>query len=298
MGVGQQDILRLRRTYEAFNARDLDAVLAVAHPVVDWPDMLQRRRVIGHRSVLAYWTHQFEVIAPTVEPVDFSRLDDGRIDVTVRQVVRDPVHGDVLTDATVHHVYDFRNGLVRSMEVRDEHGTTVSASLATEDERRAALLVAGEKERLHASLDRVRDQVVWKTEGLDDEQLRRPLVPSGSSVLGLVKHLASVEYGWFVETFGRPTEPLPFDDDDPEADLRVRPDESTADVLAFYERARAAADLVIAELRLDDTGTAWFGDPVSLRSVLVHMLEETARHCGHLDILRELLDGATGYRRP
>ena len=98
----------------------------------------------------------------------------------------------------------------------------------------------------------------------------------------------------FCHTFGRETEPLPFDDDDEDADLRVRPDETTEDVVAFYGRARAAADRVIAEVGLDDTGMAWFREPVSMRWVLIHMIEETARHAGHADILRELIDGAHG----
>ncbi len=154
-----------------------------------------------------------------------------------------------------------------------------------------------EKESLRASLDRHRDVVLWKIEGLDDAALRRPMTPSGTSLLGLVKHLGAVEYGWFCETFDRPTEPLPFDPDDPDADLRVRPDETTDEVVAFYRRARAAADAVIEELDVDDVGTAWFGETVSLRWVLIHMIEEVARHAGHLDILRELVDGTTGDHR-
>ena len=152
----------------------------------------------------------------------------------------------------------------------------------------------GEKESLFVSLDRHRDVVLWKLEGLDDEQLRRRMTPSGTSLLGLVKHLAGVEYGWFCQTFGREVEPLPFDEDDPDADLRVEPHESTADIIAFYGRARAAADRAIDELEVDALGTAWFGDQVSMRWVLIHMIEETARHAGHMDILRELIDGATG----
>ncbi len=155
-----------------------------------------------------------------------------------------------------------------------------------------------EKESLKVSLDRHRDAILWKLEGLGDEQLRQPLVPSGTSLLGLVKHLAAVEYGWFCDTFGRETEPLPFEEDDPDADLRVRPDETTAEVLAFYGRARAAADQVIDELDVEDTGTAWFGDTVTMRWVLIHMIEETARHAGHVDILRELIDGMAGDHRP
>ena len=156
----------------------------------------------------------------------------------------------------------------------------------------------GEKESLHTSLDRHRDVVVWKLDGLDDAQLRRPMTPSGTNLLGLVKHLAAVEYGWFCQTFARETEPLPFDEADENADLRVEPDETTDDIVAFYGRARAAADQVIAEVGLEDTSTAWFGDAVSMRWVLNHMIEETARHPGHLDIVRELIDGAMGDHPP
>ncbi|GAA0996336.1 DinB family protein [Acrocarpospora macrocephala] len=152
----------------------------------------------------------------------------------------------------------------------------------------------GEKESLRASLDRHRAAIDWKISGLDDEGLRRRMTPSGTSLLGLVKHLAAVEYGWFSQTFGRETEPLPFVDDDPEADLRVEPGESTAEILAFYARARAASDRVIDELDVEDLGKAWSGQTVSLRWVLIHMIEETARHAGHIDIVRELIDGMTG----
>ncbi|MGW1727068.1 DinB family protein [Streptomyces sp. NPDC002306] len=156
----------------------------------------------------------------------------------------------------------------------------------------------GEKETLHESLDRHRDAVVWKLEGLDDEQVRRPMTPSGTSLLGLVKHLGSVEYGWFVETFGRETEPLWFDPYEDE-DMRADQGETTEQILAFYARARAAADRTIAELSLDAPGRpAWRDHEVSLRWVLVHMVEETARHAGHMDVVRELIDGATGHRRP
>ncbi|GAA4708203.1 DinB family protein [Phytohabitans rumicis] len=151
-----------------------------------------------------------------------------------------------------------------------------------------------EKLSLHASLNRHREVVLWKVGGLDDERLRQPVTPSGTNLLGLVKHLAANEYAWFCQTFGRETEPLPFDDEDENADLRVEPHESTDDVLAFYARARAAADQVIAEVEIEDLGTAWFGEQVSMRWALIHMIEETARHTGHLDILRELLDGRTG----
>lgn len=155
-----------------------------------------------------------------------------------------------------------------------------------------------EKTGLCSSLDRQRDVVLWKIEGLDDEQLRRRMTPSGTSLLGLVKHLAAVEYGWFCQTFGRETEPLPGDPSvpgtAPDDDMRAAPGETAADILAFHRRARQAADAVIAELDLDAQGTSWNGHSVSLRWVLIHMIEETARHAGHMDILRELIDGSTG----
>jgi uncharacterized damage-inducible protein DinB len=152
----------------------------------------------------------------------------------------------------------------------------------------------GEKESLHVSLDRHRDVVLWKLDGLDDEQLRRPMVPSGTNLIGLVKHLGSVEYGWFCDTFGRESDAIPFDENDPEADMRAAPGEATAEILDYYGRARAAADRVIDEVDLDDLGKSWRGDAVSMRWVLIHMIEETARHAGHVDIVRELIDGATG----
>jgi uncharacterized damage-inducible protein DinB len=150
---------------------------------------------------------------------------------------------------------------------------------------------AGEKESLLAALERHRDVVLWKLEGLDDEQLRRPMTPTGTSLLGLVKHLAATEYGWFCETFGRPVEPLWFD---PADDFRITAGESTDDIIAFFGRARLAANKVVEEVDIEATGPAGPGEPVTLRWVLIHMLEEAARHAGHMDILRELIDGAAG----
>ncbi|MFI6339762.1 DinB family protein [Streptomyces sp. NPDC050535] len=155
----------------------------------------------------------------------------------------------------------------------------------------------GEKESLHASLNRHRDAVLWKLEGLDDERLRRPMTPSGTSLLGLVKHLGSVEYGWFRTTFGYGTEPLWFDPFAGE-DMSADQGETTAEIVDFYGRARTAADDTIAERSLDDLGTSWSGATVSLRWVLIRMVEETARHAGHMDIVRELLDGTAGDHRP
>jgi uncharacterized damage-inducible protein DinB len=169
----------------------------------------------------------------------------------------------------------------------------------TADPRITGLPYAGgEKETLHASLNRVREAVLWKLEGLDDEQVRRPMTPSGTSLLGLVKHLASVEYGWFVESFGREVEPLWFDPYKGE-DMSAAEGETTEQIIAFYGRARAAADRTITELPLDAVGRPpWRDHAVTLRWVLVHLIEETARHAGHMDVVRELIDGAMGDHRP
>jgi uncharacterized damage-inducible protein DinB len=159
----------------------------------------------------------------------------------------------------------------------------------------------GEKESLKAALDRHRTVVLWKIEGLDDEQLRRPMTPSGTSLLGLVKHLAAVEYGWFCETFGRPVELLPSIDydRDEESDLTVTADETTEQIVDYYRRAWSAANESLDAVDLETVGTSWDGHPVSMRWVAIHMLEEDARHAGHLDIVRELIDGSTGdHDRP
>ena len=157
---------------------------------------------------------------------------------------------------------------------------------------------ADEKAVLRESLDRHRDAVLWKLEGLDDEALRRPMTPTGTSLLGLVKHLGSVEYGWFVASFGGEVEALWFDPYSDE-DMRADQGETTQQIVDFYGRARAAADRVIESRSLDELGRPdWRDIEVSLRWVLVHMIEETARHAGHMDIVRELIDGAAGSHRP
>ena len=154
--------------------------------------------------------------------------------------------------------------------------------------------IGGEKESLQASLNRHRDAVVWKLQGLDDTELRRAMLPSGNTLLGLVKHLATWEYIWICRTFGHPAEQLPFEEGDDDADVRIEPGDSTAGILAFYSRARAAADQVIGGVDLDEAGTTIFGDTVSLRWAVIHILEDTARHAGHIDVMRELIDGMVG----
>src|SRR5437870_3304520 len=97
----------LRRAYAAFNARDIDAALGFMHPSVDWPNGMEGGRVRGHAAVRAYWTGQFRLIDPRVEPREFAVESDGRVAVQVRQVVRD-LDGHVLSDRVVQHVYRIR----------------------------------------------------------------------------------------------------------------------------------------------------------------------------------------------
>jgi hypothetical protein len=104
--------------YTAFNARTIDTVLAALHPQVDWPNGMEGGRVLGREAVCAYWTRQWEMIDPRVEPVGFEELPDGRIAVDVRQVVRAHA-GAVLVDQRVRHVYRIEDGLVREMEIEE-----------------------------------------------------------------------------------------------------------------------------------------------------------------------------------
>lgn len=110
------DVEVLRHAYAAFNARNVDAALAGMHPDVDWPNGMEGGRVMGHDAVRAYWTRQWTLIDPHVEPLGFTRLDDGRVAVDVRQVVRDR-QGSLLVDQRVQHVYRLEEGRVRSMEI-------------------------------------------------------------------------------------------------------------------------------------------------------------------------------------
>lgn len=108
----------LKSAYTAFNARDVDAALALMHADVDWPNGWEGGRVSGHAGVRDYWTRQWAAIDPYVEPVAFAVDAAGRTVVTVRQVVRDR-EGNVLAEGMVEHVYQIEDGLIRSMEIRE-----------------------------------------------------------------------------------------------------------------------------------------------------------------------------------
>ncbi|MEV4350801.1 DinB family protein [Actinoplanes sp. NPDC049596] len=155
---------------------------------------------------------------------------------------------------------------------------------------------------LHEYLQTARDALLWKLDGLSEYDARRPLVPTGTNLLGLVKHMAGVEAGYFGETFGRPfPEPLPWMDDDAEwnADMWATPSEAREDIIALYRRVWAHGDETIKTLPVDAPGRVpWWGDdPVTLHQILVHVTAETNRHAGHADIVRELIDGEAGVRQ-
>jgi uncharacterized damage-inducible protein DinB len=159
------------------------------------------------------------------------------------------------------------------------------------------------KADLHRYLGLVREAMLWKLDGLSEYDVRRPLTRTGTNLLGLVKHLASVEVGYFADTFDRPFgEEMPWWDDDaePNADLYATADESREQIVDFYRRAIAHADVTIDALELDSPGQVpwWPAErrDVTLGQVLVHVLAETNRHAGHADIVRELIDGSVGLR--
>ena len=111
------EIEMLQRMYAAFNRRDIETVLASMHADVDWPNGMEGGRVLGKSAVRDYWKRQFEILDPNVEPKKFTREADGRIAIDVHQVVHDK-SGKLLVDQMIQHVYEFRDGLIQSMEIR------------------------------------------------------------------------------------------------------------------------------------------------------------------------------------
>ena len=158
-----------------------------------------------------------------------------------------------------------------------------------------------------ADLDRylrvAREALVWKLDGLSEYDVRRPLVPTGTNLLGLVKHVASVEAGYLGDTFNRPfPEPLPWFDEGAEAnaDMWATPEEPREQIVGLYRRVAAHSAATIEALPLDAVGQVPWWPPerreVTLHRILVHMIAETHRHAGHADVVRELIDGAAGMR--
>ncbi|MCR8573228.1 DinB family protein [Streptomyces sp. Isolate_219] len=166
------------------------------------------------------------------------------------------------------------------------------------------MTASGPKADLHRYLQSARDALLWKLEGLSEYDIRRPLTPTGTNLLGMVKHVASVELGYLGDTFGRPSgEPLPWLEDGAElnADMWATADESREQMVGLYRRAWAHADATIDALALDTVGRVpwWPSDKneVTLHHAVVRVIADTHRHAGHADVLRELMDGAVGMNK-
>ncbi|WP_406400314.1 DinB family protein [Streptomyces uncialis] len=157
------------------------------------------------------------------------------------------------------------------------------------------------KDNLHGRLRRDREALLWKLDGLSEYDARRPLTATGTNLLGLVKHVATVEARYFGEVFDRPSpEPLPRWQDSDGGDQWATEDETRDRIIGFYRRAWEHSDATIDALPLDAPGhVPWWPEPypeTNLFAVMTHVLSETVRHAGQADILREGLDGRTGLR--
>ncbi len=157
------------------------------------------------------------------------------------------------------------------------------------------------KDALHRYLKAGREALLWKLEGLSEYDVRRPLTPTGTNLLGLVKHLTGCEYGYFTLTFGKEPGPLPewlTEGGEPNVDMWARADEKREDIIAAYRGACVISDANIVKLPLTAPGTVpgWPAEraSVTMHEILVHMIAETHRHAGHADVVRELIDGAAG----
>ncbi|GGU13886.1 DinB family protein [Nocardioides albus] len=159
-----------------------------------------------------------------------------------------------------------------------------------------SVVAASEREQLETFLDYLRDAVVRKARGVSEEDARRSPVPTGTNLGGLIKHLRWVELGGFAEQIGQlPAAELPtppWTDADPEADLRLEPDEKLDDVIAAYQAECDRSREIAAQHSLDYAVTTPRGR--ELTWMYLHVIVETARHAGHADILREMIDGSVG----
>lgn len=165
---------------------------------------------------------------------------------------------------------------------------------------------ADPKTVLRRYLQQAREALLVKLDGLGEHELRLPRTPTGTNLLGIVKHCLNVEAGYFGETFGRDW-PTPGElvsetaiAADPQADWYATEDETAAGIVDLYRRVWAFADETIDSLALDATGQVpwWPADrrQVTLQRILVHVIADLTRHAGHADILREQIDGAAGLR--
>jgi uncharacterized damage-inducible protein DinB len=162
-------------------------------------------------------------------------------------------------------------------------------------------MAADPKADLHRYLRNARDVLLWKLDGLSEYDVRRPLVPTGTNLLGLVKHTAACTAGYFGAVFDRPfPHERPWFTDEHGADMWATADETREEIAELYRLAWAHADATIEALPLDAPGRVphWPGErgEVTLHQIMVHMVAETNRHGGHADIVRELIDGTVGMR--
>jgi hypothetical protein len=155
-------------------------------------------------------------------------------------------------------------------------------------DRKPPRLAGTERETLLALLQFQRDSLIRKVDGVDDRVARQSAVGSGTTLLWLPKHLAQAEIRWVIIRFAAVDATLPDD--------TVHVDDTAESVIAGYRAASAQADMIARSAALDEVcrGDDSGSEPVNLRWVLAHLLAETARHAGHADILRELIDGSTG----
>lgn len=155
------------------------------------------------------------------------------------------------------------------------------------------------KEILHRYLRRQREQLLAKLDGLGEREIRWPMTPTGTNLLGLVKHVASVQLGYLSIVFDRPADRSgPWEDDDVNADMWATADETRDGIVDFFLYSCRHADETIDALELDSPGRVPWWVPerqdVTLHLILVHLAVEVARHAGHADILREEIDGKAG----
>ncbi|MFE2537941.1 DinB family protein [Streptomyces sp. NPDC059371] len=157
------------------------------------------------------------------------------------------------------------------------------------------------KADLHRYLQSARDALIWKLDGLSEYDIRRPFTPTGTNLLGLVKHVATIELGYLGDTFGRLSgEPLPWLEhvQETNGDMWATADETREFIVGLYRRAWAHADATIEALPLETTGTVpWWPagkNEVTLHHAVVRVIADTQRHAGHADIIRELMDGSAG----
>jgi uncharacterized damage-inducible protein DinB len=164
--------------------------------------------------------------------------------------------------------------------------------------------ISSPKADLHSYLREAREALLWKLDGLSEYDARRPLTGTGTNLLGLVKHLTALEFGYFGDTFGRPPSEGPpwageaIQEVDPNADMWATATESREYITGWYRQAWRHADATIEALGIDAVGRVPWWRPeraeVNLHRILTHMIAETHRHAGQADIVRELIDGAAG----